>query len=143
MADDAAPDPILLAQYLGDHRWEGRNERGASVAVGPEGEEGVFSPGELLAIAVAACTGMSAERRITSELGDEVALAVGATRHKIEEENRYERIAVELVVAAAQMDPERRERMLRTARTAVAKLCTVSRSVEAGVEVDLTLEGEA
>lgn len=50
---------------------------------------------------------------------------------------------MELVVAAAQMDPERRERMLRTARTAVAKLCTVSRSVEAGVEVDLTLEGEA
>ena len=141
-ADDAAP-PLLWAERTGARTYTGRNARGASVLLGPEGEDGVFSPGELLAIAHAGCTGMSADSRIASELGDDVDITVGVTRHKQEGENRYGTLSVELVVDASSLTPERRERLLVAAHKAVEKLCTVSRTLEAGAAVDLAITAEA
>ena len=42
-------------------RYTGRSSRGAEVLVGSEDVEGVFTPGELLKIALAACSGMSSD----------------------------------------------------------------------------------
>ena len=39
-------------------RYTGRSSRGAQVLVGSEDVEGVFTPGELMKIALAACSGM-------------------------------------------------------------------------------------
>lgn len=150
MTEDAAPETIekpatLYVERTGSVRWTGRNERGAEVLVGKEGAEGVFSPGELLAIALAGCAGMSAEGRITTELGDDVAMTVGVERVREPFENRYARFTVELVVsgpAVENQDASRRERMLTTAQAAIAKHCTVSRTVEAGAPTAVVVTAE-
>lgn len=139
MSETTAP---LWAERTGDRTYTGHNARGARVAMGPEDSDGVFSPGELLAIALAGCTGMSADSRIASELGDDVEISVGVTRNK-GEDNRYESLSVELVVDASALSPERRERLLTAAHKAVEKLCTVSRTLEAGAVTDLAITAEA
>lgn len=137
-AKPAKPARFLRAERTGRGTYTGRNERGATVAIGPEGEAGVFSPGELLAVAVAACTGMSAEARLTFELGDDVPICVDVERVKVDGENRYERFAVELLVAAAQQDPARRKRMFDAAAASIARSCTVSRTLSAGATTSVS-----
>lgn len=137
-----SPEPFLVADRTGPSTYLGRNERGAQVRIGPEGDDGVFSPGELLAIAVAACAGMSADSRISWELGDDVPIAVTVRRTKVEGENRYGNLAVDLAVGTGHQDAARRERMLATSRTAIDKHCTVSRTVTAGCAVEFTLHGD-
>lgn len=136
-----APDP-LWAERTGARTYTGHNGRGASVRIGPEDADGVFSPGELLAIALAGCTGMSSDSRVASELGDDVAITVGVTRTKDDGENRYPRLKVELVVDASALDPGRRERLEPAIVKAVERLCTVSRTLEAGAAVDLVISTE-
>lgn len=145
MSDDAENPPTLYVERTGPIAWTGHNERGAEVAIGKEGKPGVFSPGELLAIAVAACTGMSAEGRIASELGEEVRMSVGVERVPEPHENRYARFVVEIVVAGPEIegqDASRRERMLTTAQAAVAKHCTVSRTLEAGAPAGVVVTAD-
>ena len=50
-------------------RYTGRSSRGAEVLIGSEDVEGVFTPGELLKIALAACSGMSSDHPLRSRLG--------------------------------------------------------------------------
>ncbi|WP_281858929.1 OsmC family protein [Salana multivorans] len=133
--------PALYVERTGPIAWTGHNGRGAEVLIGKEGAPGVFSPGELLAIAVAGCTGMSAEGRITSELGDGVAMTVGVERVPEPFENRYARFVVELVVSGPEVegqDASRRTRMLTTAQAGIAAHCTVSRTLEAGAPAAAT-----
>lgn len=139
------PTPFLLAERTGERTYRGRNERGGEVLMGPLALDGAFTPGELLAIALAGCTGMSADSRIASELGEDVAITVGVDRHKIEAENRYDSLAVELVIHAPHAtaaDPERLARMLTTTQTAIDRLCTVSRTLEAGARVSVVIAPE-
>lgn len=140
-SESPTPAPLWV-ERTGRRTYVGRNARGGSVEIGPEEVDGVISPGELLALALAGCTGMSADSRIASELGDDVAITVGVTRRKVEEENRYSDLVVELVVTAPGQDADRQERMLATARKAVDRLCTVSRTLEAGARVELRLVAE-
>lgn len=142
-AAPATPAPILVAERTGTSTYTGRNERGATVAIGPEGTDGVFSPGELLAIAVAACIGMSADSRISSELGDDVDLAVGITRTKDGDHNRYSGFTAELVVDGSTLSPERLIRLVTTATKAIDRHCTVSRTLKAGATVDLSINANA
>ena len=51
----------LWVERTGVRRYTGRSTRGAEVLVGSEDVEGVFTPGELLKIALAACSGMSSD----------------------------------------------------------------------------------
>ena len=61
----------LWVERTGTRRYTGRSSRGAEVLVGSEDVEGVFTPGELLKIALAACTGMSSDRPLSRRLGDD------------------------------------------------------------------------
>ncbi|MFT4127771.1 MAG: OsmC family peroxiredoxin, partial [Gordonia sp. (in: high G+C Gram-positive bacteria)] len=66
-----APHTELWVQRTGTRRYTGLSSRGAQVLIGSEDVEGVFTPGELLKIALAACTGMSSDRPLSRRLGDD------------------------------------------------------------------------
>ena len=51
----------LWVERTGTRRYTGRSSRGAEVLVGSEDVQGVFTPGELMKIALAACSGMSSD----------------------------------------------------------------------------------
>ena len=61
----------LWVERTGSRRYTGYSSRGAQVLVGSEDVEGVFTPGELLKIALAACSGMSTDQPLSRRLGDD------------------------------------------------------------------------
>ena len=70
-ADQAHTD--LWVERTGTRRYTGRSSRGAEVLIGSQDVEGVFTPGELLKIALAACSGMSSDQPLRRRLGDDDA----------------------------------------------------------------------
>ena len=61
----------LWVERTGVRRYTGRSSRGAEVLVGSEDVEGVFTPGELMKIALAACSGMSSDAPLQRRLGED------------------------------------------------------------------------
>jgi len=128
---------------VGDKTYVGRNERGGEVLIGQHGHEGVISPGELLKLALAACSAMSAERPVLRRLGEDLPITAGVSSVKAAGDNRYERLVTELVLPLAGLSPEDREQVETIARRAVTKGCTVGRTIEAAAHIDLAVSGEA
>ena len=67
----------LWVERTGTRRYTGHSSRGAEVLVGSEDVEGVFTPGELLKIALAACSGMCSDQPLARRLGDDYQAMVG------------------------------------------------------------------
>ena len=61
----------LWVERTGVRRYTGRSSRGAEVFIGSEDVEGVFTPGELLKIALAGCSGLSSDQPLRRRLGDD------------------------------------------------------------------------
>ena len=59
----------LWVERTGIRRYTGRSSRGAEVLIGSETDEGVFTPGELLKIALAGCSGLSSDQPLRRRLG--------------------------------------------------------------------------
>ena len=75
----------LWVERTGVRRYTGRSTRGAEVLVGSEDVEGVFTPGELMKIALAACSGMASDAPLQRRLGDDYAATIkvsGACRSR-------------------------------------------------------------
>ena len=133
----------LWVERTGTRRYTGRSSRGAEVLIGSEDVEGVFTPGELLKIALAACTGMSSDRPLARRLGDDYDATVRVSGTADRENERYPRLDEVLTVDLSELDPEARERLLTVVTKAVEKVCTVGRTLKAGTEVVLTVDVEA
>lgn len=137
------PTPALWVERVGEKAYVGRNERGAEVRVGQHDIDGAFSPSELLKIALAACSAMSAEKPVLRRLGTDGPITAGVSSVKAHGENRYERLLTELVLPMRGLDPEDREDIVAAARRAVAKGCTVGRTIEASASVEVTVSDQA
>jgi uncharacterized OsmC-like protein len=112
------------------------------VLIGSVGVENVFSPGELLKIALAGCSGLSADAKLTHYLGDDVDVTIKASGMSDVEEDRYPAIAEELVVDLSSLDAPTRERLISVLHRAIDSHCTVGRTLDAGATVQLTVTGE-
>lgn len=124
--------PRLLAERTADGRYIARNERGAEVIVGAPGGEGSFSPGELLKIAVATCSALSADHILASRLGKDFPASVSISSTSVPDENRYAEIASILNVDLSTLPEERREALIARAMKAIDRICTVGRTLEHG-----------
>lgn len=132
----------LWVERTGVRRYTGKSSRGAEVLVGSEDVEGVFTPGELLKIALAACTGMSSDRPLSRRLGGDYDATVRVSGDADRENEVYPKLDEVLDVDLSELDPEAAERLLVVVRRAIDKVCTVGRTLKAGTEVDLAIETE-
>jgi len=132
----------LWAERQGGPVYVARNERGAQVRIGSGDTEGVFSPGELLKIALATCTALSADHVLRSRLGEDFPAVVGVSSTGVEGENRYGHLAVELLLDLADLEESRRESLPERVERASARQCTVGRTLKAGADYDLTVTDE-
>jgi uncharacterized OsmC-like protein len=130
----------LKVERVGEHEFVGRNERGATVAIGRSGRPGSFSPGELLQIATAACTAVTVEELVTRRAGEDARLVALAEATKSADGREYARLRVTLLADLSFLDDLTRERVVRAMEKAVERECTVSRTVERGAPVELTIE---
>jgi uncharacterized OsmC-like protein len=132
----------LIVEWVGEHEFVGRNGRGATVRIGRAGRPGSFSPGELLQIATAGCTAVTVEELVTRRGGPEASLVATVGHERAPGTHEYQRLMVTLHADLSFLDEDTRARVIGAMRKAVQRECTVSRTVERGAPVDLTIAGE-
>jgi uncharacterized OsmC-like protein len=119
--------------------YRGYNRRGAQVRMGPHGGEGVFTPGELLQIALAGCAGLSTEAPLTRRVGDSPRIITVSGDYS-EQENRFTGFQEQLLVNFSLLDAEDREKIATVIERAVHRQCTVARTLKPGAGVNLAVQ---
>jgi uncharacterized OsmC-like protein len=144
-ARSARDEPVpaeLWVERTGRRTYTGRSSRGAEVSIGPAEAGAVFTPGELLKIALAGCVGMSADTALAHRLGDDVAVTVRVSGASDPEQDRYPDLREELVVDLSGLDDAQRETLVAIVHRAVDLHCTVGRTLKYGASTHLTVAGE-
>ncbi|CAM3277914.1 MULTISPECIES: OsmC family protein [Tsukamurella] len=142
MADDTnaqAPSTELWVERTGVRRYTGRSSRGAEVLVGSADVEGVFTPGELLKIALAACSGMSTDHVLARRLGEDYDATVRVSGDADRQNEVYPELNEILELDLSELDEAAQERLITVARRAVDQVCTVGRTLKAGTTVNLDI----
>lgn len=142
MADDTnaqAPSTELWVERTGVRRYTGRSSRGAEVLVGSADVDGVFTPGELLKIALAACSGMSTDHVLARRLGEDYDATVRVSGDADRQNEVYPALNEILELDLSELDEAAQERLITVARRAVDQVCTVGRTLKAGTTVDLDI----
>lgn len=130
----------LWVERTGTRRYIGRSSRGAQVQIGSEDVPDTFTPGELLKIALAACTGMSSDFPLSRRLGDNYDATVRVAGVVDRENGVYPQLDETFELDLSELDEQARERLLVTVQRAVDKGCTVGRTLEAGTELVLSFD---
>jgi len=126
----------LWVERTGSRRYTGYSSRGAQVLVGSEDVEGVFTPGELLKVALAACSGMSTDEPLARRLGDEYTAVVKVSGAADREQERYPLLEETLELDLSGLSEEERQRVQVVANRAVDLVCTVGRTLKSGTTVN-------
>ena len=129
----------LWVERTGSRRYTGYSSRGAQVLVGSEGVEGVFTPGELLKIALAACSGMSTDEPLARRLGDDYTAVVRVSGAADREQERYPLLEETLELDLSGLSEQEKRRLLVVASRAVDLVCTVGRTLKSGTMVNFEI----
>ena len=125
----------LWVERTGIRRYIGRSSRGAEVLIGSETDEGVFTPGELLKIALAGCSGLSSDPPLRRRLGDDYPAVIRVSGPADRDEERYPRLEETLQIDLSGLSAEETERLLLVVNRAIDQVCTVGRTLKAGAEI--------
>ncbi|MDT5278427.1 MAG: hypothetical protein QOG95_5359 [Mycobacterium sp.] len=125
----------LWAERTGTRRYTGHSSRGAQVLIGSEDVDGVFTPGELMKIALAACSGMSSDQPLARRLGDDYQAKVRVSGDADREQERYPLLQETLEVDLSGLTEEEKQRVLIVVSRAIDQVCTVGRTLKSGTEV--------
>lgn len=136
------PATELWVERTGIRRYTGRSSRGAQVLIGSETDEGVFTPGELLKIALAGCSGLSSDQPLRRRLGDDYPAIITVSGPADREQERYPLLKETLEVDLTSLSEEDKERLLIVVSRAIDQVCTVGRTLKAGAEISFQVAGE-
>ena len=125
----------LWVERTGVRRYTGRSSRGAEVLVGSEDVEGVFTPGELLKIALGACSGMASDAPLRRRLGDDYPATVRVVGPADRGQERYPLIEERLELDLSGLGEDDVARLLTVVHRAVDQVCTVGRTLKSGTDV--------
>lgn len=125
----------LWVERTGVRRYTGRSTRGAEVLIGSEDVEGVFTPGELLKIALAACSGLSSDQPLRRRLGDDYATTIRVSGVADREQERYPLLAESLEIDLSSLSADEKVRLLTVVERAIDTVCTVGRTLKSGTDV--------
>jgi uncharacterized OsmC-like protein len=129
----------LWVERTGSRRYTGHSSRGAQVLVGSEDVDGVFTPGELLKIALAACSGMSSDEPLARRLGDDYQAVVKVSGDADREKEVYPLLRETLEVDLSGLSQDEQERLRVVVERAIDAVCTVGRTLKSGTKVDFSL----
>ncbi|MDM4140582.1 MULTISPECIES: OsmC family protein [Mycobacterium] len=126
----------LWVERTGTRRYTGYSSRGAQVLIGSEDVDGVFTPGELLKIALAACSGMSSDLPLARRLGDDYKAVVKVSGDADREQERYPLLEETLELDLSSLADEEKQRLLVVVNRAIDQVCTVGRTLKSGTTVN-------
>ena len=133
----------LWVERTGVRRYTGHSSRGAEVLVGAEDVDGVFTPGELMKIALAACSGMSSDQPLARRLGDDYRATVRVSGAADRNEERYPLLEETLEVDLAGLSDEEAQRLEIVVKRAIDLVCTVGRTLKSGTKVSFEIASRA
>lgn len=131
----------LLVERTGVRRYTGRSTRGAEVLVGGEDVEGVFTPGELMKIALAACSGMSSDAPLARRLGDDYQATIAVSGAADREQERYPLLEERMELDLSGLSEDEVSRLLTVVERAIDQVCTVGRTLKSGTKVTFEVSG--
>ena len=126
----------LWVERTGSRRYTGHSSRGAQVLVGSEDVDGVFTPGELLKIALAACSGMSSDEPLARRLGDDYKAVVRVSGAADREREVYPLLEETLELDLSTLSQDEKQRLLIVVERAIDAVCTVGRTLKSGTTVN-------
>ncbi|KUI42741.1 hypothetical protein AU197_16215 [Mycobacterium sp. IS-1590] len=130
----------LWVERTGQRRYVGRSSRGAEVLVGGEDVEGVFTPGELLKIALAACSGMASDVPLQRRLGEQYRTTIRVSGAADREQERYPLLEERMELDLSGLSEQERARVLTVVERAVDQVCTVGRTLKSGTQVTFEVD---
>ncbi|MGA8328184.1 MAG: OsmC family protein [Mycobacterium sp.] len=133
----------LWVERTGVRRYTGHSSRGAEVLVGSDDVEGVFTPGELMKIALAACSGMSSDQPLARRLGDDYQATVRVSGVADRDEERYPLLEETLEVDLSGLSEEEAQRLETVVNRAIDLVCTVGRTLKSGTKVSFEIANRA
>jgi uncharacterized OsmC-like protein len=133
----------LWVERTGVRHYTGRSSRGAEVLVGSEDVDGVFTPGELMKIALAACSGMSSDQPLARRLGDGYQATVRVSGAADRDEERYPLLEETLEVDLSGLSEEEAQRLEVVVKRAIDLVCTVGRTLKSGTKVSFEIANRA
>ena len=125
----------LWVERTGVRRYTGHSSRGAEVLVGSEDVEGVFTPGELMKIALAACSGLSSDQPLRRRLGDDYQATIRVSGPADRDQERYPLLAESLEIDLSGMAEDELKRLFTVVERAIDQVCTVGRTLKSGTKV--------
>jgi uncharacterized OsmC-like protein len=131
----------LWVERTGVRRFTGCSSRGAEVLVGNEDVEGVFTPGELMKIALAACSGMASDGPLRRRLGDDYQTTIKASGAADREQERYPLLEERMELDLSGLSEDEATRVLTVVERAVDQVCTVGRTLKSGTKVTFEVHG--
>jgi uncharacterized OsmC-like protein len=133
----------LWVERTGVRRYTGQSSRGAEVLIGSEDVDGVFTPGELMKIALAACSGMSSDQPLARRLGDDYLATVRVSGAADRDEERYPLLEEVLEVDLSGLSEEEAQRLEIVVNRAIDLVCTVGRTLKSGTKVSFEIANRA
>ena len=133
----------LWVERTGVRRYTGRSSRGAEVLIGSETDDGVFTPGELLKIALAGCSGLSSDEPLRRRLGDDYRAVIRVSGPADREQERYPLLEENLELDLSGLSEAEIERLVIVVNRAIDQVCTVGRTLKAGATVTFDVTNTA
>lgn len=129
----------LWVERTGIRRYTGYSDRGAEVLVGSEDVEGVFTPGELLKIALAACSGMASDQPLRTRLGDDYDATIRVSGPADREQERYPLLEERLELDLSGLSEAELAKLRTVVERSIDKACTVGRTLKSGTQVNFEI----
>lgn len=136
-ASDNPPSGALWVERVGAREYVGHNDRGGTITFTDAGVPNTFTPGEVIKLAAAACSGLVTDRSLARRAGDDYEAQIQVSSVLNKEDNRYESITETLIVDLTALDVDARERLVALVKSTVDSQCTVGRTIEAGAQVTI------
>ena len=131
----------LWVERTGVRRYTGRSTRGAQVLVGNEDVDGVFTPGELMKIALAACSGMASDAPLQRRLGEDYQVTIKVSGAADREQERYPHLDEQMELDLSGLSKDEVARVLTVVERAIDQACTVGRTLKSGTKVTFGVSG--
>jgi uncharacterized OsmC-like protein len=125
----------LWVERTGIRRYTGRSSRGAEVLIGSITDDGVFTPGELMKIALAGCSGLSSDEPLRRRLGYDYPAVIRVSGDADRDAERYPQLSETLEIDLSGLTDEEKQRLLVVVTRAIDQVCTVGRTLKSGTEI--------
>lgn len=113
--------------------WTVSNAVGAQLRIGAPGEEGAFSPAELLQAALAACSVLSAEAQLAHNLGADFEATATVEGVEDKEVGRVTDLRATISPDMSALDAAAQEKLIARTERVIERLCAIKRSLNHGL----------